>query len=206
MENSKVTITKNGITTLATAGKYCAANVDVVVDVPAVDPEELTAQRAIEDSLVKGTVQHYSNDRITYMRSYAFFAQDSLVSVSIRKVRTVGLFAFSSCSSLVQVDMPAATGITDSAFSYCSQLATVDLPLVEAIDIEAFRGCMNLSALVLRNAQVCILFDKSAFRDTPIASGTGFIYVPDDLVEQYKVATNWSIYASQIRPISELEE
>ena len=31
-----------------------------------------------------------------------------------------------------------------------------------------------------------------------------FFYVPDDLVDSYKEATNWSTYADQIKPISEL--
>ena len=33
-----------------------------------------------------------------------------------------------------------------------------------------------------------------------------YIYVPDDLVENYKTATNWSVYASQIKPLSEYVE
>lgn len=38
-----------------------------------------------------------------------------------------------------------------------------------------------------------------------LKSGSCGIYVPNELVEQYKSATNWSTYASQIKPISELE-
>ena len=33
-----------------------------------------------------------------------------------------------------------------------------------------------------------------------------YFYVPDDLVEDYKAATNWSVYADQIKPISELSD
>ena len=33
-----------------------------------------------------------------------------------------------------------------------------------------------------------------------------YFYVPDNLVDSYKAATNWSTYASQIRPISELAD
>lgn len=44
------------------------------------------------------------------------------------------------------------------------------------------------------------------FTNTLIASGTGFIYVPDALVESYKTATNWSTYADQILPLSEYVE
>jgi hypothetical protein len=32
------------------------------------------------------------------------------------------------------------------------------------------------------------------------------IYVPDESVEAYKGATNWSAYADQIKPISEYVE
>lgn len=45
----------------------------------------------------------------------------------------------------------------------------------------------------------------NAFTGTKIASGTGYVYVPDELVEEYKVATNWSTFANQIKPLSELE-
>ena len=42
-----------------------------------------------------------------------------------------------------------------------------------------------------------------AFYNTPIANGTGYIYVADTLVDSYKTAENWSVYASQIKPLSE---
>ena len=41
-------------------------------------------------------------------------------------------------------------------------------------------------------------------QSTPIANGTGYVYVPDDMVDTYKSATNWSTYASQIKGMSEL--
>lgn len=39
---------------------------------------------------------------------------------------------------------------------------------------------------------------------TTIAKGTGYVYVPDDMVDTYKSATNWSAYADQIKGMSEL--
>lgn len=42
----------------------------------------------------------------------------------------------------------------------------------------------------------------SAFTGTNIAYGKGAIYVPSELVDSYKIATNWSTYADQIYPIS----
>lgn len=63
----------------------------------------------------------------------------------------------------------------------------------------------SLTKLVLYANEVCTV-SNTAFTYTPIASGTGYIYVPDNLVEDYKVAANWNTYASQIKPLSEYVE
>ena len=204
MENIKVNIAKNGITTLATAGKYCATNVDVVVSVPDVEAEQLAAQQAMEDAVIEGTIQHYANDRIMQIGNYTFQYKSTLLSVNCPAARNANLLAFFYCDRLAQVDMPALEYAGDSAFAHCAQLTTLDLPSLHVIDIEAFKGCTNLSALILRREEVCQLFHDSAFKDTPIESGMGLIYVPDALVEQYKTAENWSVYAGKIRPISQL--
>jgi hypothetical protein len=67
-----------------------------------------------------------------------------------------------------------------------------------------FGSCSKLAKLILRSNTLCALSSAGAFTSTPIAKGTGFIYVPDDLVDTYKGATNWSTYANQIKGISEL--
>ena len=59
---------------------------------------------------------------------------------------------------------------------------------------------------LLNTETVCVLVDKSAFQETLIESGNGYIYVPDKLIEQYKTATNWSVFANQIKPLSEYVE
>lgn len=100
-----------------------------------------------------------------------------------------------------------ATNIGSYAFYYCAYLAKADFALVTNIGGNAFYGCNKLKKLVLRNpAKGCSLSNKNALTATPISTGTGFIYVPDDLVDGYKVATNWSTYATFIMPLSKLEE
>ena len=41
---------------------------------------------------------------------------------------------------------------------------------------------------------------------TPLAKGTGYIYVPRALLNDYKTAENWSTYAAQIRAIEDYPE
>ena len=78
-----------------------------------------------------------------------------------------------------------------------------------------FRACSNLIKLVLDFPEFEALTssqiptDKYAtdiFAATPIANGTGYIYVPDALVDTVKALEGWSLYASQIKPLSEYVE
>jgi hypothetical protein len=50
------------------------------------------------------------------------------------------------------------------------------------------------------------LASPNAFNNTPIKSGTGYIYVPATLIDSYKSATNWSTYAAQFRAIEDYPE
>ena len=64
----------------------------------------------------------------------------------------------------------------------------------------AFSGCTSLTSLVLGGSTVCTL-STYALLSTPIASGSGYIYVPVSLITQYQVANNWSAYANQFSAI-----
>ena len=90
------------------------------------------------------------------------------------------------------------------AFAYCQNLTTVDSSSVTTIYTKAFLGCSKLVTLILRNPDgVCTLITKNALGNTPIASGTGYIYVPSAFVDSYKAATNWSAFANQFRAIED---
>ena len=62
----------------------------------------------------------------------------------------------------------------------------------------------GLQKLIINTQTVCTLTSSTAFEGTVIASGTGSIYVPDNLVSTYKTATNWNLYADQIVGVSTL--
>jgi hypothetical protein len=47
------------------------------------------------------------------------------------------------------------------------------------------------------------LYNNEVFTSTPIADGTGYIYVPAALVDTYKADSNWSVYENQIRAIED---
>ena len=79
-------------------------------------------------------------------------------------------------------------------------------------------NCYSLTKLIIRNMASAPALDSSAFYKCYHFTGTtdstynpnglkdGRIYVPDDMVNTLKAATNWSRYADIIVPLSTLEE
>ena len=102
-------------------------------------------------------------------------------------IQTLNTYCFSS-TLIDTVKVNSIIGINSYAFNYCTKLVK--------FVIYANDGTDNL----------CALYNSNALNNTAIAKKTGYIYVPDDLVENYKTATNWSVYASQIKPLSEYVE
>ena len=127
----------------------------------------------------------------------------NLTSIDLPNATSIAYNAFYGCKSLTSIDLPSAESIGDRAFRDCINLTTVDLPNVTTIGEYAFYGCKSLTSIILSNDNKVSL-NNYVFDDTLIASGTGYIYVPDDLVDEYKVASNWSTYSNQIKPLSEL--
>lgn len=137
----------------------------------------------------------------------AFNSCTSLETASFPKVTSVAGSMFSYCSSLTAINFPLATSIEGNSFISCTKLKTADFPLVTSIGYSVFAGCSELVVLVIRQANsVCSLSSTNALTNTPIQKGTGYIYVSDALVEDYKTATNWSTFADQIKPLSEYVE
>ena len=88
--------------------------------------------------------------------------------------------------------------IGDYAFYKCNTLTSVSFPKATSIGSGAFNGCSNLTTIYVgtNTSTVCTL-SSDAFSDcTKLAN----IYVPATLVNEYKKATNWSSFASKIKP------
>ena len=108
--------------------------------------------------------------------------------------------------SITEIKDNYTTSIGSYAFRSCSELTTADFPAATSIGTYAFRSCSALATLILRSETMATLSNNNALTVTPIASGTGYIYVPSALVDSYKTATNWSTYAAQFRAIEDYPE
>lgn len=118
-------------------------------------------------------------------------------------VTSIGRYGLSNCVKLTSVVLPAVQVTNANAMLGCSALTQADFSNLQHIQHSTFYGDKKFATLIIRTQAVAKLDATSAFKDTLIASGKGYVYVPSALVGSYKTATNWSTYANQIRAIED---
>lgn len=124
------------------------------------------------------------------------------------KLSQLGIGTFSNCTGIKKLVIDHTVYFSSSTCSGCTGLETVIFDGYRLnSQMNTFKGCTNLTKVIFKNIKnFTTLSNNNVFSDTPIANGTGYIYVPDDLVETAKKTYNWTYFAEQIRPLSELEE
>lgn len=170
---------------LLVGGKYCDR--DIVV----------TATGGTFDGI-------YVNDRVTSLSNDVFRDCAWLKGISCDNISSIGPNAFDS-SGVTFAELPKLKEVSGYAFRY-SQLERINAPSVTNIYTQAFYECRKLSTVILGADNMVNLLFVNAFDKTPIADGTGYIYVPSALVESYKADSSWSTYKDQIRAIEDHPE
>lgn len=145
-----------------------------------------------------------------------FYACNRLESIDLSNFDTSNVTSFVSlfynCQRLAQIDVSnfntSNAKQMDYMFYGCIALSKIDISNFDGNKLISnslmFGNCINLLIVIINRQDVFKMTNTNMFQNTPIASGTGYVYVPDNMVETYKTATNWSTYADQIKPISEL--
>lgn len=128
------------------------------------------------------------------------FRADNLICAT---TANAGSTAFSGCTKLEYVHFDKLQIVGTQWFNGCKALKKAEFNSVTTFRGYAFQGCSALETLIIRTPDVVATIDSNMFYSITF---TGIVYVPDELVEQYKVATNWSVYAEQIKPLSEYVE
>ena len=114
------------------------------------------------------------------------------------------------CNNLKNVNLPECVEVNSQSFLLCTSLSKIIFQKIEILDMLAFQDCSNLETLIIKNdTKVCRMYysdTSDSLSGTKIASGNGYIYVPDKLVQQYKSVDSWGKYANQIKPLSDYVE
>lgn len=212
-----LTITANGTVT-EDVSTY--KNVSVTVAVPASGGTEDKTSAFLD-----GTITAYSNSELTEIREKAFYGCIKMTSVDLSNVVTLGADAFHTCKWLETINIPKLTAIPYQCFYYCFSLPDVlvfsacknvagyaisyaetkklDILGGGQIDSFAFYRASYFNTLILRNTETVTTLQaapSSIWSDYTAVT----VYVPDNLLETYKTATNWVKMAGQIKALSEL--
>ena len=108
------------------------------------------------------------------------------------------------CAALEEVNFPKVSTVNSGAFAYCTKLKKIDLggPITR-LSSTIFSNCSALQAIILRGVTTVPTLSTTVFSSTNVSKKTAYIYVPKALEETFKVAANWSTYATQIRAIED---
>lgn len=175
---------------------------------------------AVMDSIINRTITEFKDDRIETVSAYAFYQCTNLVTVNLPSVTTVGTNAFYGCSALTTLELPNMTNFGKSFISNCSNLISVklpsvtviiswtidhhklqflDLPIVKTIQANGLCNLQSIRAIILRNPDVVCALGGAL--DNYVARA--YFYVPAALIEDYKIADNWSAYADRFRALED---
>ena len=128
---------------------------------------------------------------------------------------------FNNCTNLTTIPQLNISKVTNMSgvFYNCYKLTKIDITSTSTSYSNNFAyNCKSLTKLIIRNMPTIPTLSSSAFTGCYHFTGTtdadynpqglkdGRIYVPDDKVEALKAATNWSVYADIIVPLSTLVE
>ena len=150
------------------------------------------------------------SEGLTSIGDYCFSGCSELALNKLpRTLTSIGSSCFNSCKKITIKELHnTLQTIADGAFQNCISITEMTVNhTAPKFYSQCFRNCTNLAKLVIPNIVASpYITNSNILQGTAIENGTGYIYVPDTLVDIMKSATNWSVYASQIKGLSELTE
>lgn len=133
---------------------------------------------------------------IEVINTSAFNGVPALFVVDLPNLKTLTAGVFTNSGCVEVKDLGAITSLGDGVWRYCKSLKYAILPeTLTSMSAYTFGDC-NAMEYVICRAVTPPTIGVNNF------NGTYPIYVPDESVEAYKTATNWSQYSDRIYPIS----
>lgn len=165
----------------------------------------------------------YSLPNVEKVGDYAFsftefyMSNAKVTEIHLPMTKSIGKGCFKGCLRLETLEVPNVKTIAGpNTFSNCNSLEKLIAPKLDTYSLQAFQhdrkppiklldilgGNGQLDVTDLTSLQTLII--RRTDKVSPLYGSISAqnIYVADNLVEQYKTATNWSKHADKIKPLS----
>ena len=137
------------------------------------------------------SLKHLYFPNVVSIREHVFHTI-SCENLILPNLKTMGSACFVNITTLKRLIIPKCISLGTSA---CTGTGIYLLDAGNTSLIPSSSSMPNLTILVLRRNLLTTLENRSCIQSVEE------IYVPQDLIEQYKVATNWATYADKFKPL-----
>ena len=206
--------------------RYMFQDAQNILSIPELNTNSVTDMNSIFSGCSNlTTIPQLDTSNVTNM-SNMFYNCQKLTTIPLLDTSNVTKmnYMFQSCSNLTTIPQLNTNKVTSMScmFTYCYNLVTIDIThmkITSTSNSNQFAlNCHSLTKLIIRNMTTIPTLNSNSFNRCFHFTGTidatynpnglkdGRIYVPDDKVKELKVATNWSVYADIIVPLSTLVE
>lgn len=111
---------------------------------------------------------------------------------------------------LIKFVAPNMISVDGYTFYGCSDMAYIDFGVISSLNPLIFNGLHKIETVILRKADGLVTLTGTFMNSSSILNPDYkyqcYFYVPKALIEDYKVATNWSNYANRFRAIEDYPE
>lgn len=118
------------------------------------------------------------------------------------KLETLGDSCFWGCLNLETIHLPASLKTIEPYAFWNTSIKEIDIPeSVKEIGLGAFNQCQKLETVYIRSNELVETWFTDVYQAFSNCSSLKTIYVPEHLVEEYKTAQFWSLYADKFQAI-----
>ena len=98
------------------------------------------------DSLISSDITKITSNA-NYVKEYAFYSCDSLVSATLPNATILDNYSFQGCKSLKTIKADNVTDICSNCFKGCTNLSDINFPNATFADEYAFQNCKKLNSV-----------------------------------------------------------
>ena len=137
---------------------------------------------------------------VTELEGSRIFYNSSIEKLNLNNVISCGIFTISQMPNLKKLIIPKLTTFYHNKFG--SNFEYMEADVLENL-YWGTGTTKKLKTLIIKTPTVCQLMNS---RLNLNSCPNLYVYVPDELVEEYKISTNWVTLADRIKPLSEYVE